>query len=352
MNSKKKPEIKGLTLSQLEQYFLSIGEKKFRAHQVFNWLYNNLVTKFEDMGTLPKKLRKILDKEFSLETLNLKTTQTSAQTGTKKFLYLTNDEKAIETVLIPGGERNTLCISSQVGCPLDCKFCATGLMGFKRNLSVGEIVDQYFLTSKEVGKNSITNIVFMGMGEPLLNFDNTMAALEIFTNQHNHRISRTKITVSTSGIPEKIIALADSPLRVKLALSLHSAFDETRSMIMPINKKFPLSDVLDAIRYYSRITATRITFEYTMLKGINDRDEDIKALSKLCNSLPSKINIIPFNSIAHMSPDGISKELVPTSLDDIQKFAQKLRDNNVTVMLRDTQGDDIAAACGQLATQN
>lgn len=352
MNSKKKPEIKGLTLSQLEKHFLSIGEKKFRAHQVFNWLYNNLATDFESMGTLPKKLRKTLTKEFSLETLLLKTTQTSSQTGTKKFLYLTHDEKAIETVLIPGGERGTLCISSQVGCPLDCKFCATGLMGFKRNLSVGEIVDQYFFTAKNVGKNVITNIVFMGMGEPLLNFDNLMSALDIFTNQHNNRISRTKITVSTSGIPEKITALADSPHRVKLALSLHSAFDDIRSTIMPVNKKFPLKDVIEAIKYYSRVTATTITFEYTMLKGINDRDEDIRALTKLCHSLPSKINIIPFNSIAHMSPDGVSKQLVPTSLKDIGIFAQKLRDNNVTVMLRDTQGDDIAAACGQLATQN
>ncbi|MBU0475825.1 MAG: 23S rRNA (adenine(2503)-C(2))-methyltransferase RlmN [Bacteroidetes bacterium] len=352
MNTKKKIEIKGLTISELEKYFLSIGDKKFRASQVFNWLYNNLVSKFEDMGTLPKGLRKKLSQDFTLETLTLKTTQSSNLSATKKFLYSTQDDYAIETVLIPGGERNTLCISTQVGCPLDCKFCATGLMGFKRNLTVGEIVDQYFLTAKDVGKNVITNIVFMGMGEPLINFQNTMAALDIFTNQHNNRISRNRITVSTSGIPENIRVLADSPYRIKLALSLHSTFDDIRSRIMPINKRFPLADVLDAIRYYSRITDTRITFEYVMLKGINDREEDIRALTKLCRSLPSKLNVIPFNSIAHMSPEGISKELVPTSLYDIDKFVTKLRDNNITVMVRDTQGDDIAAACGQLATQN
>ena len=160
MNSKKKIEIKGLTLSELEQYFLSIGEKKFRASQVFNWLYNNLVTKFEDMGTLPKGLRKKLNYDFTLKTLTLKEVQNSTLSETKKFLFSTQDDYSIETVLIPGGDRNTLCISTQVGCPLDCKFCATGVMGFKRNLTIGEIVDQYFLTAKEFGKNFISNIVF------------------------------------------------------------------------------------------------------------------------------------------------------------------------------------------------
>ncbi len=353
MNSeRKKIELKGLTLKELERHFTEAGEKKFRATQVFNWMYNNLATSFDDMNNLPNSVRSMLDREFTLETLSLKTVQASSTTGTKKFLYTTKDNNAIETVIIPEGKRNTLCISTQVGCPLDCKFCATGLMGFKRNLSIGEIVDQYFLTAKEMGENSITNIVYMGMGEPLTNFDNTVASLGIFTEQHNNRVSRNRITVSTSGIPDKIIALADSPLRVKLALSLHSPFDEVRSHIMPINKRFPLSETVEAIKYYSRTTGTKITFEYTMLKGINDRDEDVKALTKLCRSLPSKLNVIPFNSIAHMSPDGISKELEPTSHSDISSFVQKLRDKSVTVMVRDTQGDDIAAACGQLATEN
>lgn len=351
MNKKNKIEIKELSLSELENYFLSIDEKKFRASQVFNWVYNHLATKFEEMETLPKLLRNKLDEDFTLQTLTLTTTQNSIESKTKKFLYSTKDDKSIETVLIPEKKRNTLCISSQVGCPLDCKFCATGLLGYKRNLTVGEIVDQYFSTAKAVGKNVITNIVFMGMGEPLLNFKNTMAALEIFTSEYSNRISRRRITVSTSGNPEKIIALADSPYRVKLALSLHSAFDDIRSKIMPINKKFPLKDVLEAVKYYAKVTDTRIMFEYTMLKGINDREEDIKALTKLCRSFPTKLNIIPFNSIAHMSPDGISKELVPTSLSDIEKFAQRLKDNGITVIVRDTQGDDIAAACGQLAAQ-
>lgn len=353
MNSgRRKIELKGLTLAQLEKHFVAAGEKKFRASQVLNWVYNNLVTDFEEMSNIPKQLRIMLNRDFTLKTLSLKNVQTSSTTKTKKYLYTTNDNHTIEAVLIHDDKRNTLCISTQVGCPLDCKFCATGLMGYKRNLSAGEIVDQYFHTAKEVGKNTITNIVYMGMGEPLINFDNTLASLEIFTDQQNNRVSRNRITISTSGIPDKIIALADSPLRIKLALSLHSPFDEIRSHIMPINKRYPLAETIEAIKYYSRITATRITFEYTMLKGINDRDEDIRALTKLCRSLPSKINVIPFNSIAHMNPEGISKELEPTSLYDINQFVQKLRENNITVMLRDTQGDDIAAACGQLAAQN
>jgi 23S rRNA (adenine2503-C2)-methyltransferase len=351
MNLEKRREIKELTLAKLEEYFVSIGEKRFRAAQVFNWIYNNLVTDFAKMENIPKKLRTKLDTEFTIETLQLHTVQTSPVTGTKKLLYITKDNSAIETVLIPEGKRMTLCISTQVGCPLDCKFCATGLMGFKRNLSVGEIVDQYFLTAKQVGKQVITNIVFMGMGEPLLNYNNTVDALEIFTNQHNNRISRNRITVSTSGIPEKITELANSPLRVKLALSLHSPFDKIRSKIMPINKKYPLKDVIKAVHYYAKTTGTRITFEYLMLKGINDTEEDIVALTKLCKSLPSKLNLIPFNSIAHMNPDGIARELEPTPQEEIERFATKLRNNNITVMIRNSQGDDIAAACGQLATK-
>ncbi len=346
----KKNEIKGLTLTELENYFSSIGEKRFRASQVFNWLYNNLVTSFEDMGTIPKKLRRKLEKDFTVKTLTLKTVQSSTQSRTKKYLFSTKDNYSIETVLIPDSQRNTLCISTQVGCPFDCKFCATGIMGFKRNLTLSEIVDQYLLVASEVGKNVITNIVFMGMGEPLINFQNTLDAVGVFTGRHANRISRRRITVSTSGIPEKIIALADSPYRVKLALSLHSAFDDVRSKIMPINIKYPLKDVIDAIRYYGRITDTRVMFEYVMLKGVNDRDEDVKAITKLCRSLPSKINIIPFNSIAHMVTDGVSKELEPTSASDIKEFVQKLSDNNIVVVVRSTQGDDIAAACGQLAT--
>jgi 23S rRNA (adenine2503-C2)-methyltransferase len=277
--------------------------------------------------------------------------QDSANTKTEKYLFQTDDNRKIESVIIPDKERNTLCISTQVGCPLDCKFCATGLMGYKRNLTTGEVVDQYLLSAKQKGKKTITNIVYMGMGEPLLNYETTIKSAEIFTHELTKGLSRTRITISTAGIPHKIVELADTGLRVKLALSLHSPFDDIRTKIMPINKKYSLHENIEALKYYARATKTRITFEYTMLKNLNDRNEDVRALTKLCAQLPSKINIIPFNSIKHMSPGGISSELEPTPYAEILAFADKLRNNNLTVMIRDTQGDDIAAACGQLAVK-
>jgi 23S rRNA (adenine2503-C2)-methyltransferase len=236
-----------------------------------------------------------------------------------------------------------------VGCPLDCKFCATGLMGYKKNLSAGEIFDQYKFAKKDFKDSEITNIVYMGMGEPLLNFDSTVNSLKIFGEELTTGISLKKITVSTAGIPAKIADLADTGLKVKLALSLHSCFEDIRSSIMPINKKYTLAENIEAIKKYSIKTGTRITFEYVMLDGINDRDEDVKALVKLCSTLPSKINVIPFNSLDHMNPGGFAAALKPSPKDRIEEFADKLKKKNITVMLRNTQGDDIAAACGQLA---
>ncbi|HET55651.1 MAG TPA: 23S rRNA (adenine(2503)-C(2))-methyltransferase RlmN [Ignavibacteria bacterium] len=351
LKQKEKIELKGMTLQQMEDYFSSIGEKPFRGEQVFNWLYNHLEFDYDNMLNLPKELRERLKTTTSLVSLDLIDYQDSPSTKTKKYLFRTYDDKVIESVVIPEKERNTLCISTQVGCPLDCKFCATGLMGYKRNLSAGEIVDQYLLAAKEYGKKFITNIVYMGMGEPLLNFKNTLDSIKIFTNELNTGLSRNRITISTAGIPPKIKELADNDIRIKLALSLHSCFDDIRNKIMPINIKYPLKDNFDALRYYSKKTKTRITFEYTMLKKINDRPEDIKALTHLCKQIPSKVNLIPFNSIKHMDPDGFSGQLEPTANHLIEEFANQLRENGITVFVRNTQGDDIAAACGQLAVK-
>ncbi|MBM4170781.1 MAG: 23S rRNA (adenine(2503)-C(2))-methyltransferase RlmN [Ignavibacteria bacterium] len=348
----KKFVLKGLSLNELNNYFERIGEPNYRGNQIFNWIYNHISFDFNEMLNIPKSTRQHLEDECDLKTLTLVKEQKSNSTGTTKFLFETFDRKKIESVLIPEKERNTLCISTQVGCPLDCKFCATGLMGFNRNLSAGEIVDQYLMIAKEIGKEKITNIVYMGMGEPLINYDPTIKSAEIFTHELTKGLSRTRITISTAGIPNKIKELSESNLRVKLALSLHSCFDDIRSKIMPINKKYPLQQNLDAIKIYAKKTKTRITYEYTMLKNINDREEDVKALIKLCRSIPSKINLIPFNSIKHMNPGGISNELEPTLQKNILEFANKLRENNITVMLRETQGDDISAACGQLAVKS
>lgn len=344
-----KTELKGLSLEELKAYFEKIGEPKFRGEQLFNFMYNHLSFNFDELHNFSKELRKKLSETSSLRTLGLVTVEDSPDSGTRKYLFKTNDNRKIESVVIPEEDRVTLCISTQVGCPLDCKFCATGLMGYKRNLTTGEIVDQYLLAAKDYGKKNITNIVYMGMGEPLLNYKGTIKSLQIFTDELTKGVSRNRITVSTSGIAPKITELADSGYRVKLALSLHSCFEDIRTKIMPINNKFSLQQNISAIKYFAQKTKTRITYEYTMLKGINDRNEDIKALTKLCRQIPSKVNLIPFNSIAHMNPGGISATLEPTPYNKILDFAQKLRDNDLTVIVRQTQGDDIAAACGQLA---
>jgi 23S rRNA (adenine2503-C2)-methyltransferase len=222
-------------------------------------------------------------------------------------------------------------------------------MGYKKNLTPGEIIDQYIMASRDYGKDNISNIVYMGMGEPLLNFNATLRTLEIFAEELTTGISLKKITVSTAGIAPKIDDLAKSGLKVKLAFSLHSGFENVREKIMPINKKYSLKQNLEALKNYSRITGTRITFEYVMLKDLNDRKDDIEALGRICSMMPSKINLIPFNSLKHMNPGGLSAELEPTSRKRIEEFADKLRNKNITVMVRYTQGDDIAAACGQLA---
>ena len=347
---KNKIRLTGKTKKELEEFFLALGEPKFRAKQLFEWLYDKRVFDFNEMKNFPKALRKKLAEETSVFSLYSRGKMISDATGTEKYLLVTEDNRAIEAVIIPEGKRTTLCISTQVGCPLDCKFCATGLMGFKRNLTASEIIDQYLLLQNDYEKQ-ITNIVFMGMGEPLLNYENTLKAIEIFISEETRGLSKNRITVSTAGIPPKIIALADSGMRVKIALSLHSTFDETRSKLMPVNKKYPLEEVYKSLEYYYRKTKTRITFEYTMFDGLNDREEDIRKLIKLTRRIPSKINLIPFNSVSHMSPEGFSAALKPTPLDKIKDFADKLRASNVSVFLRNTQGDDIAAACGQLSVK-
>ena len=301
------------------------------------------------MSNLPTSLIEKLLRAFELNALKFVSKQESDATKTIKFLFETFDGKKIESVIIPENNRQTLCISTQVGCPLDCKFCATGLMGYTRNLSTGEIIDQYLKVSKEIFPSKITNIVYMGMGEPLLNYKATERSLQILLHDLGNKIGRTRITVSTAGIPNKIRELADSGTRVKLALSLHSCFDDIRNRIMPINTKYNIDENIEALRYYSDKTKTKIMFEYTMLEGINDRDEDLSAIIRLCSNLPSKVNIIPFNSIAHMVNGGFSSELKPTPMDRVREFAEGIMKKNIFVMLRDTQGDDITAACGQLA---
>jgi 23S rRNA (adenine2503-C2)-methyltransferase len=345
-----KPILKGYTLRELMEYFSSIGEKRFRGEQIFNWFYRHLIDSYDQMDSVPKVLRaQLTETTGPINTLKLISKVSSPQTGTTKFLFETLDGHKIESVIIPDYNRTTLCLSTQAGCPLDCKFCATGLMGYKKNLSSGEIFDQYKFISKEYDKDTIKNIVYMGMGEPLINFDQTLRSLRIFAEDINSTLRLKRISVSTAGIAPKIIELADSGLKVSIAFSLHSCFEDTRSKLMPINDKYSLKENLHAIRYYTKKTHTRVTFEYIMINGVNDREEDFLELVRLCKSLPCKINVIPFNSVEHMNPTGFSAELYPTPDEKIEAFVSALRDKNIVVTVRYTQGDDIAAACGQLA---
>ncbi len=346
----KKINLKGKTLDELQDFFISINEGKYRATQLFQWLYQKRVDSFDEMTNLSKSLRNQLKQIASIDSLELEEIQVSKKSDTKKFLFKCHDGSLIESVLIPEQDRLTLCLSTQVGCPLDCQFCATGQMGYKRNLSVFEIIDQFIQTSKHSEK-TITNIVYMGMGEPFLNYENTIKSLSIFSSDLAFDISAKKITVSTVGIPDKIIDFANQPFKGKLAFSLHSTDEEIRSLIMPINKKFSLKQNIEALEYFYKQTKRRITFEYILLKGINDSDKDIKGLVRLSKRIPSKINIIPFNSIAHTNPRGIGAKLQPTSTEEFEMFVEKLRRNNLTVFVRNTKGSDIAGACGQLATK-
>jgi 23S rRNA (adenine2503-C2)-methyltransferase len=346
----KKINLKGKTLEELREFFEEINEDKYRAIQVFQWLYQKRIDSFDEMTNLSKSLRNRLEQIASIEQLTLVKTQTSSSTHTTKFVFECEDGSLIESVLIPDQDRLTLCLSTQVGCPLDCQFCATGQMGYKRNLSIFEIIDQFIQASK-YSNRPITKIVYMGMGEPFLNYENTLKSLSIFSSDLAFDISAKKITVSTAGIPEKIIDFAHQPFKGKLAFSLHSTDEEIRSLIMPINKKYSLKQNIEALEYFYKQTKRRITFEYILLKGINDSDKDVQGLVKLSRRIPSKINIIPLNSIAHTNPKGIGATLQPTSQEEFDEFVEKLRRNNLTVFVRNTKGSDIAGACGQLATK-
>lgn len=347
---KEKINLKGKTLEELQKFFEEINEDKYRATQVFQWLYSKRVDSFDAMSNLSKALRSKLEQVASIKSLELVEIQVSPKTETKKFLFRCDDGSLIESVLIPDQDRLTLCLSTQVGCPLDCQFCATGQMGYKRNLSVYEIIDQFIQSSKHSNR-AITNIVYMGMGEPFLNYENTIKSLSIFSSDKAFDISGRKITVSTAGIPDKIIDFAHQPFKGKLAFSLHSTDEEIRSLIMPINKKYSLKQNIEALEYFYKQTRRRITFEYILLKGINDSEKDIQELVKLSKRIPSKINIIPFNSIAHTNPKGLGSQLQPTSQEEFDEFVNKLRRNNLTVFVRNTKGSDIEGACGQLAVK-
>ncbi|QYN48165.1 23S rRNA (adenine(2503)-C(2))-methyltransferase RlmN [Apibacter sp. ESL0432] len=346
MNQNKK-DIRALSLQELEAYFSSIGEKPFRAKQVYEWLWNKNAHSLSEMTNLSKSLRENLENHFSIKPAEIHVMQRSID-GTIKNAVKLHDGNVVESVLIPTAKRTTACVSSQVGCSLDCTFCATAQLTRMRNLTAAEIVDQVTLIdkqSREYHQKPLSNIVFMGMGEPLLNYSSVTDAIRKITEDKGLGMSPRRITVSTSGIPKLIEKLADENLKVKLALSLHSAIEEKRNQLMPFSVKFPLTSIMESLSYWYRKTKSRITLEYIIWKGINDGNEDIKALIKFCKSIPSKVNLIQYNSI-----EGGKYSQANSNI--IQNYVTALEQENIIVKIRKSRGDDIDAACGQLANKH
>lgn len=338
--------MKGMTLPELENFVAGLGWEKYRARQIFKWLYNKQVDDFSKMSDIPKDYREKLSEVADINELKLSTFEKSNCDGTIKFLFELKDGEKIESVLIPDDSRLTLCVSTQVGCPIDCKFCATGAMGFKRNLTAGEIVDQV-IQSQRFSERRITNIVFMGMGEPLLNLKNLLKAIDIITSDDGIRIGSRKITISTVGLPDKIKELADAGRKVKLAISLHTLNEDLRKKLIPIANRYPIQSIIEAVKYYYNKIGLRITYEYILFEGLNDTDEDVKKLVELAKIVPCKINILKFHPVDFIRKDPILKKLKPSKR--LEEFAQRLRENNLTVFIRSNAGEDIKAACGQLA---
>lgn len=352
--------IGNFTSDELSSTLSSLGFPSYRGKQVFHALYarkHDHPFSFDTISTLPLDVRQALRSHYGDDhhAIQLKELHES-EDGTKKMLFSLLDETAIETVLIPSEmlneeglpKRRTLCISTQVGCALGCAFCATATLKLKRNLATSEIVDQY-MKAREICSTEITNIVFMGMGEPMLNYDNVMKAVDILTYSESGLISPKHITLSTAGIVPGIIRLADEERSIKLALSLHGTTQGQREAIMPIAQKYSLKELGDALEYYYRKTKKPVTFEYILFDGFNDTQEDVIRLAKLTRRIPSKVNVIPFHTIEFTAPEGISASLKPAPEQTFHAFIKALRTQDVTVMIRSSSGLDIDAACGQLA---
>ena len=343
-----KVNLLGLSRQQLEDFFTDLGEKRFRAEQVMKWIHHQGVIDFADMSNLGKGLREKLESLATITPPEIADQQDSAD-GTRKWAIRVTGGALVEAVLIPEAGRATLCVSSQVGCSLDCKFCSTGKQGFQRDLTAAEIIGQVWLAINsydgwQSGKGRIvTNVVMMGMGEPLLNFDNVVSAMSLMTDDLAYGLSKRKVTLSTSGVVPALDRLAEFS-DVSLAVSLHAPNDEIRNQIVPINRRYPIQQLLQSAKSYIDAQSDRkrvVTIEYTLLAGVNDQPEHARELSTLLKDFPCKINLIPFN---HFPNSGFERP----SGNAVSRFWQVLVDAGFIVTVRSTRGDDIDAACGQL----
>jgi 23S rRNA (adenine2503-C2)-methyltransferase len=339
----------GLTESKLVAFFESIGEKKFRATQIMKWIHQYGVTDFELMSNISKTLREKLVSIAEIRPPEV-IKQLDSIDGTRKLLIRVSGGSAIETVFIPEGDRGTLCVSSQVGCSLDCSFCATGKQGFNRDLTCAEIIGQVWVAAKsfgqlaEKGPRKVTNVVFMGMGEPLLNFDNVVDAMNIMMHDHCYGLSKRRVTLSTSGVVPMLDKLGEHT-DASLAISLHAPNDELRNQLVPINKKYPIAMLLNSAERYIRglpDNRRKITIEYTLIDQLNDRPEHAEELAILLKDIPVKINLIPFNPFNLSNYKRVSNNA-------LRRFQTILMEAGYTTTIRTTRGDDIDAACGQLA---
>ena len=345
MHSKK--DIRSLTELEFKDILISNSFKPYRAKQVFHWLWNKSIYSFSEMKNLPDDLISFLENNFVINNIRVHKMQKSSD-GTIKNAIKLFDGLVVECVLIPTKDRITACVSSQVGCSLNCKFCATARLKRMRNLNPDEIYDQVVLIrrqAKEFFKRSLTNIVFMGMGEPLMNYNNVLKSIDKITSKSGLGMSPKRIVVSTSGVPKIIKKMADDKVKFKLAVSLHSAVNETRTSIMPFNEKMNLDELAEAMQYWYAKTKNIITYEYVVWKGINDKKEDINALIKFCKKAPSKVNLIQYNSID-------DPNFVQASKIILEDYIRLLTSNKIKATIRRSRGQDIDAACGQLANKN
>jgi 23S rRNA (adenine2503-C2)-methyltransferase len=342
-----KKDIRSLSMEQLKQEFTAMAEPSFRAKQVYEWLWEKSCTDFDEMSNLSKALREKLKESFTINNVEVHHSQFSND-KTIKSTFKLFDSNIIEGVLIPATDRMTACVSSQVGCSLTCKFCATGYMDRKRNLNADEIYDQVVLIDKQAKENynvPLTNIVYMGMGEPLLNYANVMKSIERITAPDGLNMAAKRITVSTAGIAKMIKKLGDDAVRFNLALSLHAANDEKRNTIMPINEQNSLKALAEALKYYFSKTKNPVTYEYIVFNDFNDNISDAEVLVKFCRHIPCKVNIIEYNPISFANFENAGE-------DKIEIFASYLRKNGVNTNIRRSRGKDIDAACGQLAVKS
>ncbi len=335
-----KPDIKSLTLAELTEALAALGEKPFRAKQLYQWMHEKLARSYEEMTNLPKALKEKLEQHFTYTSLSMVTFQESKLDGTRKYLFELADGNVVESVWMKYKHGNSVCISSQVGCRMGCRFCASTLDGLERNLLPGEMLDQVYYISKHTGER-VSNLVMMGTGEPMDNYDNALKFIHMLTDENGLHMSQRNVTVSTCGIVPRMRRLAEEDLQITLALSLHATTDEKRRRLMPIANAYSLSEVIPACRYYFEKTGRRITFEYSLVRGVNDTKEDAEELIALIGDLNCHVNLIPVNPIEE-------RDFKESTSEAIRAFQMRLEKHKINATIRREMGRDIDGACGQL----